>query len=133
MLDYCRELFRLENKQNNLEDEAKERGIAVPMLLKAEKKILAERAEKMSQKYSQLIFQFRTISDQEMESCHSALQFKTQIMLNQKTEKNFFESLYYVASNVLKQAFPKEEYYRLDEEICRLFRSNAFNTSMRKQ
>jgi regulatory protein YycH of two-component signal transduction system YycFG len=73
MLDYCRELFRLENKQNNLEDEAKERGIAVPMLLKAEKKILAERAEKMSQNYSQLIFQFRTISDQEMESCHSAL------------------------------------------------------------
>ena len=73
MLDYCRELFRLENKQNNLEDEAKERGIAVPMLLKAEKKILAERAEKMSQKYSQLIFQFRTISDQEMESCNSAL------------------------------------------------------------
>lgn len=56
MLEYCRELFRLENKQNNLEGEAKERGIPIPILLKAEKKRLSELADKMSQKYSQLIF-----------------------------------------------------------------------------
>jgi|LauGreDrversion4_2_1035121.scaffolds.fasta_scaffold1872469_1 hypothetical protein len=56
MLEYCKELFRVENKQNNLEGEAKERGIPVPTILKAEKLRLSERAEKMSQKYSQLIF-----------------------------------------------------------------------------
>ena len=48
MLDYCKELFRLENKQNSLEGEAKERGIAIPAILKAEKKRLSERADKMS-------------------------------------------------------------------------------------
>ena len=30
MLDYCRELFRLENKQQVLEQEAKQRGLPVP-------------------------------------------------------------------------------------------------------
>ena len=50
MLEYCKELFRIENKQNNLEGEAKERGIPVPTILKAEKLRLSERAEKMSQK-----------------------------------------------------------------------------------
>ena len=56
MLDYCRELFRLENKQNNLESEAKERGIHIPLILKSEKKKLGDLASRMSQKYSQLIF-----------------------------------------------------------------------------
>ena len=30
LLEYCRELFRLENKQSVLEVEAKQRGLAVP-------------------------------------------------------------------------------------------------------
>jgi len=30
MLDYCRELFRLENKQTVLEQEAKQRGLPIP-------------------------------------------------------------------------------------------------------
>ena len=30
MLDYCRELFRLENKQMVLEQEAKQRGLPIP-------------------------------------------------------------------------------------------------------
>jgi protein phosphatase 1 regulatory subunit 36 len=30
MLDYCRELFRLENKQSVLEQEAKQRGLPIP-------------------------------------------------------------------------------------------------------
>ena len=73
MLEYCRELFRLENKQNNLEGEALERGIYVPKLLKVEKKKLGDLASKMSQRYSQLIFQYRTVPDEEMENCHSFL------------------------------------------------------------
>ena len=37
ILDYCRELFRLENKQKSLEVEAKQRGLPVPQVLPSEK------------------------------------------------------------------------------------------------
>ena len=40
LLDYCRELFRLENKQQVLEQEAKQRGLPVPQVLPSEKKKL---------------------------------------------------------------------------------------------
>lgn len=40
LLDYCRELFRLENKQAVLEQEAKQRGLPVPQVLPSEKKKL---------------------------------------------------------------------------------------------
>jgi len=38
ILEYCRELFRLENKQRSLEAEAKQRGLPIPKLLPSEKK-----------------------------------------------------------------------------------------------
>lgn len=52
LLDYCRELFRLESKQRNLEEEAKSRGLPVPLVLPSEKKKLHEKAKRMSLKYS---------------------------------------------------------------------------------
>lgn len=44
LLEYCKELFRLENKQQVLEQEARQRGLPVPQVLLSEKKKLAEKA-----------------------------------------------------------------------------------------
>ena len=61
MLDYCRELFRLENKQQVLEQEAKSRGLPIPQVLPSEKKKLYEKAKKMADKYSWIVFKHRSI------------------------------------------------------------------------
>lgn len=48
LLDYCRELFRLENKQQVLQQEARQRDLAEPQILPSEKKKLNEKAIKMA-------------------------------------------------------------------------------------
>lgn len=66
LLEYCRELFRLENKQAVLEQEAKQRGFPVPQVLPSEKKKLNEKAKLMANAYSWIVFQKRSISDKAM-------------------------------------------------------------------
>jgi hypothetical protein len=61
MLDYNRELFRLENKQQVLEQEAKQRGLPIPQVLPSEKKKLSEKAKKMADKYSWIVFTHTSI------------------------------------------------------------------------
>jgi hypothetical protein len=48
LLDYCRELFRLENKQQVLQQEAKQRDLVEPQILPSEKKKLNEKAIRMA-------------------------------------------------------------------------------------
>jgi len=61
MLDYCKELFRLEGKQQTLEKEAKERGLPRPQVLPSEKKKLHEKARRMSEKYARIVYMNRSI------------------------------------------------------------------------
>ena len=61
MLDYNRELFRLENKQKVLEQEARQRGLPIPQVLPSEKKKLYEKAKKMADKYSWIVFTHKSI------------------------------------------------------------------------
>lgn len=63
LLEYCRELFRLENKQTVLEQEAKIRGFPVPQVLPSEKKKLNEKAKLMANAYAWIVFYKRSISD----------------------------------------------------------------------
>lgn len=56
LLEYCKELFRLENKQKVLEEEARQRGLPVPQVLPSEKKKLNEKATKMANSYSWIIY-----------------------------------------------------------------------------
>ena len=84
MLDYCRELFRLENKQTVLELEAKQIGLPIPQVLPSEKKKLYEKAKKMADRYSWIVFHYKSINDEQMEHCHSFMQFKSKILSNQK-------------------------------------------------
>ena len=64
MLDYCRELFRLENKQQVLEQEAKQRGLPVPQVLPSEKKKLSEKAKKMADKYAWIVYNYKSINNE---------------------------------------------------------------------
>ncbi len=82
MLDYCRELFRLENKQQVLEQEAKQRGLPIPQVLPSEKKKLYEKAKKMADKYSWIVYNYKSISNDQMDHCSSFMQFKSKILSN---------------------------------------------------
>lgn len=101
MLDYCRELFRLENKQTVLEQEAKQRGLPIPQVLPSEKKKLHEKAKKMADRYSWIVFHYKSINDEQMEHCHSFMQFKSKILSNQKSDQQFYETMMIFSVKVL--------------------------------
>ena len=63
LLEYCKELFRLENKQQVLEQEARLRRLPVPQVLPSEKKKLNEKATKMANAYSWIIFLNASLSE----------------------------------------------------------------------
>eukprot|EP00347_Sterkiella_histriomuscorum_P001281 403372640 len=133
MLDYCRELFRLENKQQVLEQEAKQRGLPIPQVLPSEKKKLSEKAKKMADKYAWIVFNYKSINNEQMEHCSSFMQFKSKILANQKSDQYFYETMMIFSAKVLQNAFDKSDIPKLEEEINRLFRSNAFNITQRVQ
>lgn len=80
--DYCQELFRLENKQKVLEEEAKARNLDTPSVLPSEKKKLNEKAKLMANAYSWIVFSNKSINDTQMGQCHSFMQFKSKILSN---------------------------------------------------
>lgn len=105
LLEYCRELFRLETKQLVLEQEAKQRGFQLPQVLPSEKKKLNEKAKAMANAYSWIVFYKRSISDKAMMQCHSYMQFKSKILANQKHDEFFYESVLLFSVKALKDAF----------------------------
>lgn len=44
-----------------------------------------------------------------------------------KQDQFFFETLIYLTGRVMKSFFPREEYFVLEEELDRLFRSDKYN------
>jgi hypothetical protein len=133
MLDYNRELFRLENKQQVLEQEARQRGLPIPQVLPSEKKKLSEKAKKMADKYSWIVFTHTSIGSKGMGKNNSFMQFKKEILMNQKADKAFYEAMMTFSTKVLSNAFDKNDNPKLEEEVSRLFRSSAFNISTRTQ
>lgn len=68
-----------------------------------------------------------------MDKCHSSLQFRTKIVLNQKSDSQFYELLIKLYTNTLKDAFKEvDEKDRVTEEVSRLFRGNCFNSTRRE-
>ena len=57
--------------------------------------------------------------------------FMSNILPNQKNDQAFYETLFLFSVKCLKDAFAVEELVKLEEEVSRLFRSNAFNMSER--
>ena len=105
LLEYARELFRLENKQTVLELEAKTRGFPAPQILPSEKKKLNEKAKMMANCYSHIVFFKRSINTKQINQCHSFMQFKSKILANQKQDCYFYESVVIFTYEVLKEAF----------------------------
>ena len=132
LLEYCKELFRLENKQQVLEQEAHTRNLPAPRVLPSEKKKLNEKATKMANAYSWIIFLNASLSAQAFADNQSFIQFKSKIESNKRPDINFFETLTIFSAKVLKDAFDASELMKLEEEINRLFRTNAFNITERK-
>lgn len=60
------------------------------------------------------------------------MQFKSKILANQKSDQFFYESLLLFSVKALKDAFEISDLPKLEEEVCRLFRSNAFNMTERR-
>jgi len=67
-----------------------------------------------------------------MSSKYAWIVFKEGDGGNQQQDQNFYETLIYFCGKVLQQAFDKTDIPKLEEELNRLFRSNAFNISQRK-
>ena len=82
LLEYCKELFRLESKQQVLEQEARQRGLDVPQVLPSEKKKLHEKATRMAYAYSWIIYKNKSITKKQMRECSSFISFKSKIMAN---------------------------------------------------
>ncbi|CAI2374604.1 unnamed protein product [Moneuplotes crassus] len=132
ILDYCRELFRLEDKQKSLEIEAKSRGLPVPQVLPSEKRKLQEKARKMALKYSFIIFQRKSEASRPGLSLIEYTKAKVKAVGNQKADKDFYETLILFTARVLQPAFEKNV-SKLEVELSRLFRTNAFNITERTQ
>eukprot|EP01016_Furgasonia_blochmanni_P029694 TRINITY_DN3111_c0_g1_i2.p1 TRINITY_DN3111_c0_g1~~TRINITY_DN3111_c0_g1_i2.p1 ORF type:complete len:304 (+),score=28.83 TRINITY_DN3111_c0_g1_i2:341-1252(+) len=113
VLVYCEEVNRIEKKQQSLEKECKERGLSPPRILSSEISSLQQKASQIALKFSLILL-------------HEA-GFK-----NPRAEQNFFETMTQFISRVIREYFSKEDFVRLEEEINRLFRTNAFNISKRK-
>lgn len=98
-------------------------------MLPSEKKKLSEKAKKMADKYSWIVFTHTSIGSKGMGNTHSYMQFKSKILSNQKADRYFYETIMMFSAKVLQSAFDKSDIPKLEEEINRLFRSNAFNIS----
>ena len=86
----------------------------------------------MANAYSWIVFYNKSISDKAASQCHSFMQFKSKILANQKTDQFFYESLLLFSVKALKEAFEVSDLPKLEEEVSRLFRSNAFNMTERR-
>lgn len=86
----------------------------------------------MANAYSWIVFSKKSISDKAMSQCSSFMQFKSKILANQKADQFFYESMLLFSVKCLKDAFEVSDLPKLEEEVSRLFRSNAFNITERR-
>mmetsp|Transcript_26167 Transcript_26167/g.25350 ORF Transcript_26167/g.25350 Transcript_26167/m.25350 type:complete len:85 (+) Transcript_26167:371-625(+) len=83
----------------------------------------------MADKYAWIVYHNKSIANEQMDHCSSFMQFKSKILANQKADQYFYETMMIFSAKVLQNAFGKEDILKLEDEINRLFRSNAFNIS----
>lgn len=98
---------------------------------------LNEKAKRMSDNYGRLIFSYKSLGTETdgsdpIKKLHSSLQFKTRISLNRQNDETFYEDIIKIYTKALRKAFYETEKWRVEEEIARLFRSNAFNKNKRE-
>mmetsp|Transcript_9425 Transcript_9425/g.18119 ORF Transcript_9425/g.18119 Transcript_9425/m.18119 type:complete len:292 (-) Transcript_9425:1225-2100(-) len=114
ILDYCTDLFKLEYKLEVLSNEAKTKNLPAPKPLPSELRRLQEKAQEMARKYGWIIITFKKSK-------------------NKQEDQNLYETILYFMHKTLSSAFDRNDSVKLEEELSRLFRSTAFNISLRKQ
>eukprot|EP01017_Pseudomicrothorax_dubius_P030838 TRINITY_DN3875_c0_g1_i1.p1 TRINITY_DN3875_c0_g1~~TRINITY_DN3875_c0_g1_i1.p1 ORF type:complete len:165 (-),score=41.19 TRINITY_DN3875_c0_g1_i1:533-1027(-) len=95
--DYCSELICLEKKHESLKAEAKVRGLNPPKVLPNEKERVVVQAKKVAFRYTLVLT-------------------KMDKFTNNQQEQNFFETLIYFMTRVLKTDFATEDFLRVEEE-----------------
>lgn len=81
----------------------------------------------MADKYAWIIFKNKSIGNDALEKCNSFIQFKSKIIGNKLQDEEFYEKFMYFSAKVLANAFDKSDIPKLEDELSRLFRTNAFN------
>lgn len=87
----------------------------------------------MALKYSYIIFQRKAEAARPGLSLTEYMKEKIKAVGNQKADKTFYENLILFTGRVLQPAFDKTDIPKLEVELNRLFRTNAFNISERTQ
>ena len=86
----------------------------------------------MAQAYARIVYKNKSIDDKTNEQCRSYMQFKSKIVANERQDESFYEGLMLFSAKCLRDAFDTSDLMKLEEEVNRLFRSNAFNITERK-
>ncbi|KAM3131256.1 hypothetical protein pb186bvf_016574 [Paramecium bursaria] len=112
--DYCQEVSRVETKQKNLEQQAKEKQNILPKYLSSEQDRINEKLKAVTEKYCTIIQNYTS----------NIFTYRDQ---------NFFETLIYFIAQVLKKMFDGHKDFKfIEEEINRIFRTNCFNIIKRR-
>jgi hypothetical protein len=114
ILDYTTDLFKLEYKLEVLSAEARTKNLPDPKPLPSELRRLEEKAQEMARKYGWIIISFKKSK-------------------NKQEDQNLYETILYFMHKTLSAAFDSNDVHKLEEELSRLFRSTAFNITLRKQ
>jgi len=78
ILDYTRYLNSIDKKKKQLEQDAKQRGIPQPKILRSELDLLQLKMKRMSDNYGKLLLMYKSIGSSIdgqniMDKCHSSL------------------------------------------------------------
>ena len=93
-----------------------------------------EKARKMSQRYAYIIYKRNSgYHEVERRGGSQTRRPKRNQVLNLKADRTFYETLYIFTAKVLQGAFDREDLPKLEVELNRLFRTNAFNIAQRRQ
>ncbi len=87
----------------------------------------------MAMCYSKILYSYKSLKDRQFTKCNSFIEFKSSIQANAKNDKEFYEAIILFSGKVLAHNFERSEVPKLEKEINRLFRTNAFNITQRLQ
>ena len=70
-------------------------------MLPSEKRKLEEKAKKMADRYSWIVFMNRSIGTMDDKNTNSFMEFKSRILSNQKNDRYFYETMMIFSAKVL--------------------------------
>ena len=87
----------------------------------------------MSLKYAKILYSRNSGPTDPSLNLREYMKAKNKVVANTKSDSVFYENLILFTAKVLQGAFEKSDIPKLEVELNRLFRTNAFNISQRRQ